>query len=78
MLGGLEEGKNRNVEFFQKHNISPSGLWLAIDLGVSCKFQSVPLVEMGFRVTAIDLYAGLLKELKQYIGHIVLILFMIT
>ena len=35
-----------------------------MDLGAGCGFQSIPLAEAGYSVTAIDLDAKLLDELK--------------
>jgi 2-polyprenyl-3-methyl-5-hydroxy-6-metoxy-1,4-benzoquinol methylase len=65
MLGGFETGTRRNLEFFQAHNINPIGSRIAIDLGAGCGFQSIPLAQIGFSVTAIDLEPKLLNELKE-------------
>jgi precorrin-6B methylase 2 len=65
MFGGFESGIRQNLEFFQAHNISPRGSGIAIDLGAGCGFQSIPLAQMGFSVTAIDLEPKLLNELKE-------------
>jgi hypothetical protein len=64
MLGGfgLQLTKNRN--FFKNHHIRPKGSNIAIDLGAGCGFQSIPLAELGYTVTAIDLDENLLHELK--------------
>jgi 2-polyprenyl-3-methyl-5-hydroxy-6-metoxy-1,4-benzoquinol methylase len=64
MLGGFEAGISRNLEFFQNHNISPIKSGVAVDLGAGCGFQSIPLAQLGFTVTAIDLNAELLNELQ--------------
>ena len=64
MLGGFERGIERNLQFFQSHNINPQGSTVAIDLGAGCGFQSIPLAQLGFSVTAIDLERKLLDELK--------------
>ena len=64
MLGGFERGIERNLQFFQSHNINPQGSTVAIDLGAGCGFQSIPLAQLGFSVTAIDLDRKLLDELK--------------
>ena len=64
MSGGFERSIERNIEFFQKHNIVPQGSGVAIDLGAGCGFQSIPLAQLGFSVTAIDLDRTLLDELR--------------
>jgi precorrin-6B methylase 2 len=64
MLGGFDFALGKNAEFFQTHNISPKGSTLAIDLGAGCGFQSIPLANLGFSVTAVDLDQKLLNELK--------------
>ena len=65
MLGGFESGTRKNYGFFKHHNINPTGSGLAVDLGAGCGFQSIPLAQMGFSVTAIDLEEKLLNELKE-------------
>jgi precorrin-6B methylase 2 len=64
MLGGFDLALSKNTEFFQTHNISPEESGIAIDLGAGCGFQSIPLANRGFSVTAIDLDQKLLDELK--------------
>ena len=64
MSGGFENGLQRNREFIKKYQLSPKGSALAVDLGAGCGFQSIPLAEAGYSVTAIDLDAKLLDELK--------------
>lgn len=64
MLGGFDFALGKNIEFFQLHNISPQESGIAIDLGAGCGFQSIPLANRGFSVTAIDLDQKLLNELK--------------
>ena len=65
MLGGFDRALSKNIEFFQRHNISPKGSSKAIDLGAGCGFQSIPLAQLGFTVTAIDLDKKLLDELQK-------------
>lgn len=65
MLGGFNRGIQKNLEFFQKHNVSPTGSGVAIDLGAGCGFQSIPLAQIGFTVTAIDISEKLLSELRE-------------
>jgi precorrin-6B methylase 2 len=64
MLGGFEAGISKNLKFFQNHSISPIKSGVAVDLGAGCGFQSIPLAQLGFTVTAIDLSAELLNELQ--------------
>jgi hypothetical protein len=66
MFGGLDSGLENNRRFFRKHNIVPHRNGVAIDLGAGCGFQSIPLANAGFSVTAIDLDAKLLAELKRH------------
>ena len=65
LLGGFLEAKNRNSQFFKSKNITPSQSGIAIDLGAGSGFQSIPLAEIGFSVTAIDLSEALLQELNN-------------
>ena len=65
MFGGFESGVNKFVEFFDEMSIRPKGNGIAIDLGAGCGFQAIPLARLGFTVTAIDLDATLLEELKD-------------
>lgn len=64
MFGGFDSGVRQNIEFFKKYDINPTKSGLAIDLGAGCGFQSIPLAQSGFKVTAIDLDRQLLDELK--------------
>ncbi len=65
MFGGFENGIQKNIEFVNKHKLSPQGSGIAIDLGAGCGFQSIPLAKAGYTVTAIDLDAKLLDELQR-------------
>ena len=65
LMGGFDEAKSNNVEFFKSRNITPSSSGIAVDLGAGSGFQSIPLAELGFNVTAIDLSQKLLNELKS-------------
>ena len=69
MFGGIEGGIQKNQEFFKQHNISPTGSGIAIDLGAGCGFQSIPLAQIGYSVTAIDLNKKLLDELDRHLGE---------
>ncbi len=70
MLGGMEAGLERNRRFFRDRGIGPSGSGIAVDLGAGCGFQSIPLAELGFSVTAIDLSGKLLEELAENAGDL--------
>jgi protein-L-isoaspartate O-methyltransferase len=65
MFGGFEIAIQRNAEFIIKHNLRPEGSGIVIDLGSGCGFQSIPLAKAGYSVTAIDIDAKLLNELKE-------------
>ena len=70
MFGGFEIAIQRNAEFVIKHNLSPEGSGIAIDLGSGCGFQSIPLAKAGYSVTAIDIDAKLLNELRSNCGEL--------
>ncbi|WP_043757041.1 class I SAM-dependent methyltransferase [Imhoffiella purpurea] len=65
MFGGIESGIKMNASFFQKHGIKPARSGMAVDLGAGCGFQSIPLSQIGYSVTAIDLDSNLLNELAK-------------
>jgi len=73
MLGGFDAALKRNRAFFAAHRIRPSGSGKAIDLGAGCGFQSIPLAELGFTVTAIDLDRKLLDELDRHAGDLAIV-----
>jgi hypothetical protein len=68
MSGGFDAAIARNAEFFAELGIAPRGSRVAIDLGSGCGFQAIPLANLGFKVTAIDLDRKLLEELAQHAG----------
>jgi len=68
MFGGFESGIERNADFFKKHAICPVRSGVAVDLGAGCGFQTIPLAEAGFSVTALDTDGKLLHELKNHLG----------
>lgn len=70
MLGGFENAIQRNTEFIYIHQLLPKGSEIAIDLGAGCGFQSIPLAQAGYSVTAIDLDSKLLNELKNNCGDL--------
>lgn len=70
MFGGFETGIQRNTDFFKTQNLKPEGSGIAVDLGAGCGFQSIPLARAGYAVTAIDIDAKLLDELKIHCGDL--------
>lgn len=64
IYGGFDLQIKNNLEFFKKYDIFPKANKLAVDLGAGSGFQSIPLAQLGFKVTAIDLSDKLLNELK--------------
>lgn len=65
LFGGLHNNCRKNRRFFSSNNIKPGADGMAIDLGCGTGFQSIPLAQMGFNVTSIDLSPKLLAELAK-------------
>ncbi len=65
MSGGFSQRLQQNRKFFKSHNVRPARSGIAVDLGAGCGFQSIPLSQIGFSVTAIDSSKKLLAELRQ-------------
>lgn len=63
--GGREKQVEKNLRFFKERKMSPSGCARAVDLGAGSGFQSIPLVRLGYHVTAIDLSEFLLEEIEE-------------
>lgn len=70
MYGGFEHGIKQNTAFIEKHQLVPQGSGIALDLGAGCGFQSIPLASAGYTVTALDIDAKLLNELKENAGDL--------
>ncbi len=66
MLGGFPAAVDRNSALFDRLAISPRRSRLAVDLGAGCGFQSIPLAQRGYDVTAIDLDGQLLDEMRSH------------
>jgi len=65
LFGGFEVKCAESKKFFNLYNIKPGANGEAIDLGCGSGFQSIPLAQIGFNVTSIDLSAKLLAELSE-------------
>ena len=65
LFGGMDKKCKENKEFFINNGVKSQGNKKAVDLGCGSGFQSIPLAELGFNVTAIDLSAKLLLELNE-------------
>ena len=65
ICGGFNSNLKKNRAFFQAHGVRPLHSGIAVDLGAGCGFQTIPLAEAGFNVTAIDLSPALLAQLKK-------------
>jgi SAM-dependent methyltransferase len=68
MYGGYDVALARYAEFFSSRGITPALSGRALDLGAGCGFQSIPLAQLGFAVTAIDIDRKLLDELSEHAG----------
>jgi SAM-dependent methyltransferase len=70
MTGSVDAAIERNRAFFRQleFDLVPRGL--AVDLGAGSGFQSIPLVELGFSVVAVDFCAELLSELRDRSGSL--------
>jgi len=62
--GGHDAKVSENREFFKTNSISPLDTKIALDLGAGSGFQTIPLLELGFHVMAVDFSGTLLAELK--------------
>ncbi len=64
LFGGFDTKVAENREFFKAHSLTPRKGGSAVDLDPGPGFQSIPLAQSGFSVTAIDLNEKLLNELQ--------------
>ncbi len=67
LFGGLPERTKENRAFFEKISLKGAR---ALDIGAGSGFQSIPLAQIGFHVTAVDLSAKLLDELSRNCGDL--------
>jgi SAM-dependent methyltransferase len=72
LFGGLEVKCSENKRFFNSNDIRPGANGKAIDLGCGSGFQSIPLAQIGFNVTSIDLSPKLLAELSNNKGDLLI------
>lgn len=70
LFGGIEAKCSENRSFFESIDIKPAANGKAIDLGCGSGFQSIPLAQIGFNVTSIDLSSKLLAELSVNKGDL--------
>ena len=70
MCGGSDLKLAKNRAFFQDHRIRPAHSAAAVDLGAGSGFQTIPLAEAGFSVTAMDVSSDLLAEIDNTAGKL--------
>jgi SAM-dependent methyltransferase len=68
LFGGLPERTKENRAYFEKLGLKGTGR--ALDIGCGSGFQSIPLAELGYRVTGVDLSKSLLGELRRNAGEL--------
>ena len=70
IYGGMDTNLENNRQFFSECGLKLQSESTAIDLGCGSGFQSIPLAELGYQVTAIDLSPILLEELNKQKGDL--------
>jgi SAM-dependent methyltransferase len=65
LFGGLPERAAENKRLFEAMGLVARTTKRALDLGAGSGFQSIPLAQLGFEVTAVDLSKKLLGELAS-------------
>lgn len=68
LFGGREHQLDRHRKWFRDQGIAPSGSGRALDLGCGSGFQSIPLAELGYSVTAVDESRPMLERLERDLG----------
>lgn len=68
LFGGREHQLDRHRQWFREQGLVPSGSGRALDLGCGSGFQSIPLAELGYSVTAVDESRPMLERLQSEIG----------
>jgi len=66
MAGGFAENVEKNRAFLAGKAIRISRTGQAVDLGAGCGFVTIPLLEAGFSVLAVDFCTPLLEELRLH------------
>lgn len=64
-FGGHELNQENNSKLFAEIGLQPAATANALDLGAGSGFQTIPLLELGFNVRAVDLCEQLLKEIRD-------------
>jgi SAM-dependent methyltransferase len=64
LFGGLPERVAEHRRFFEASGLRVEGRGRALDIGAGSGFQSIPLAQLGYEVTAVDLSEKLLGELR--------------
>jgi len=75
VYGGRKANYAKFLMLMKEFNINAGNGDYAVDLGSGNGFCSIPLAEMGFKVTAIDLSKVLLEEIKMNKGQLQIDLF---
>lgn len=66
LFGGLPDRVAENRALFEEMKLQPAGTKKALDVGSGSGFQTLPLAQLGFHVTAVDLSQRLLAELASH------------
>jgi len=70
LFGGLPERVAENRALFEELGLRSDTKARALDIGAGSGFQSIPLAQLGYAVTAVDLSAKLLGELTRNAGDL--------
>jgi ubiquinone/menaquinone biosynthesis C-methylase UbiE len=68
-IGDFDKNKDSFKEFCVENGIKPHYSKYAVDLGAGNGIQTMALVDLGFKVKAIDFNHQLIAELKERIGN---------
>lgn len=66
MMGDFATRMHAQRTLLERVGIGPGDGALALDLGAGPGYQSIALLELGYRVTAVDTSAPLIAELEQH------------
>jgi SAM-dependent methyltransferase len=70
LFGGLPQRARENRALFESLGLGSTSKERALDIGAGSGFQSIPLAQLGYAVTAVDLSAKLLEELARSRGDL--------